>query len=82
MFGKQRKALLEIRENYSWISSYSEIDPLASECTQILVWHTMTAAPVAAEYARPNPDDEDSANVHKLLEEMIRTGVASGYEKV
>ena len=27
--------------------SYSEIEPLANDCTEILVWHTMTAAPVA-----------------------------------
>ncbi len=40
----------------------------------------MTAAPVAAQYAKPD-SDTDNANVPKLLEEMVKSGVASGYEK-
>jgi hypothetical protein len=59
--------------------SYTEIEPLAKECTEILVWHTMTAAPVAAVYARP-PADSDAVNLDKLLAEMVRSGVAAGYE--
>ena len=54
--------------------SLSDITPLADNCTRILVWHTMTAAPDPVPLSPTN--HKLNTNLPSIAREMIRSGIA------
>ncbi len=59
---------------------YSDIEPLASNCSEVLVWHTMTYAPAAA-FLRWPKHVTDAANLQPLFHNMISAGMAVNDER-
>jgi len=52
---------------------YNDIQPLAEGCTQILVWHTMTAAPT--QVALKPTESQHLVNLKDLLANMNKVGM-------
>ena len=57
---------------------YDDIEPRASDCTEIFVWHTMTFVPEAKVLAFTVSSESSDAgiNVNRLITNMQRTGLA------
>lgn len=54
--------------------SYLDIEPLAADCTEIMAWHTVTAAPRGMIYKLPQ--DEGLVNIMGLFKSMVASGLA------
>ncbi|XP_059095800.1 galactosylgalactosylxylosylprotein 3-beta-glucuronosyltransferase S-like [Tigriopus californicus] len=54
---------------------YGGIEPLANNCTRILVWHTMTAAPQVNSFQIPNPSGYSDTNLPLLAQNMVEQGL-------
>ena len=54
--------------------SLSEIEPLASDCTEVLVWHTKTVKEKRAKLT--DTEAGDQTNLHSLVSFLVGTGIA------
>ena len=54
---------------------YADIEPLANNCTEILVWHTMTAVPQPHTYSLPRTNE--ISNLKGLFKTMTEQGIVS-----
>ena len=53
--------------------SLSEIEPLARDCTEVLVWHTKTVKDKRAKLKAPEPGDQ--TNLQSLVNYVLDTGI-------
>jgi hypothetical protein len=51
------------------ITDKVELKPLASNCTQVLVWHTKTTSRIPDDVVNPNPGD--AKKLYELLKAEI-----------